>query len=222
MERLNIVETRLTELLSQHPEVEIDGRESLANRLLSYLELIEHWTKTIDLVANASFEVLFERHISDSLIAAFLLIQEKALKKDGHVIDVGTGAGLPGIVFAILMPKLKVSLCEPRDKRVIFLKEAVRTLKLENTRVYLSDMEALIQKNLDPATLTIARALGRDEEFLAFSDATLEQSGTASLMVGYTWLAPASVPEALKILPPLTYCLTSETKGRQVVCYQKL
>ena len=91
-----------------------------------YCELVRKWSDRIDLVAEGDLRRFRSRHVDDSLRALPLL---ESLPP-GPVVDVGAGAGLPGIPLAIACPGRLVRLIEPRLKRAAFLEEVVRELDL--------------------------------------------------------------------------------------------
>jgi len=91
------------------------------DRLQVYVELLLHWHRRIDLIAPSTIPTLWTRHIADSL--QLLRFAAGA----GDWVDIGSGAGLPGLVVAIAAPKaLEVWLVEPNQKRCAFLREAAR------------------------------------------------------------------------------------------------
>lgn len=93
-----------------------------------YLDLLEKWNKVYNLTAIRERDAMEKLHILDSL-AVFKFIQGT------RIIDVGTGAGLPGVVLAIVNPKLKVTLLDSNGKKTRFLQEVQRVLGLENINV---------------------------------------------------------------------------------------
>ena len=150
-----------------------------------YLDLLIKWNSKIDLVSPGSRELLVQRHIQDSY-AAFLLI-ERELKDYSSCLDVGSGAGLPGIVFAILKPEAKFFLCEPREKRQIFLRQALESLSLANVELLHSRLED-VTGSYD---LVCSRALGMQEQFLSLSSELLSKNGSICRLLGPSWQGEA-------------------------------
>lgn len=93
-------------------------------RLVCYAGLLERWSERHNLVCFSSREELVERHILDSLAAAPLL------EGSGRLLDIGSGAGLPGVPLLAVRPLWSGVLLEPRQKRWAFLRTAVRELQL--------------------------------------------------------------------------------------------
>lgn len=90
----------------------------------AYLGLLEAWNRRINLVSAKDRGTIVRRHIVDSLAPAEALA--KAVEADAEVVDIGSGAGLPGVPLAIVLPGLRFSLLEPRRKRASFLRAAAR------------------------------------------------------------------------------------------------
>jgi 16S rRNA (guanine527-N7)-methyltransferase len=101
-------------------------------------ELIK-WNRKMNLVSRADEERIVERHVLDSLC---LLSVERRLSGK-KIIDLGSGAGFPGLVLAMWEPEAQFLLVESRSKRVAFLKAARRTLGLKNVEALHSRLEEL-------------------------------------------------------------------------------
>lgn len=125
--------------------------------LAAFEDLLRNRAVRLGLVAARDAPRLRERHLLDCLRAA-LTVEEG----DGHAYDLGSGAGLPGIVLAIACPGLHVTLVESRRRRVAFLELAVRDLGLANAEVDGRRAEVLAAEApgaAPPADLCLARAL---------------------------------------------------------------
>lgn len=113
-------------------------RETMA-KLSAYAELLLKWNATINLVGKTTEADLWTRHIWDSYQLLPLVPRETST-----LVDLGCGAGLPGIILAIARPELAVTLVERDARKCSFLREAVRSLELGQVRVLAQDV-----KNLD-------------------------------------------------------------------------
>lgn len=103
-------------------------------RLISLIELLQKWNKTYNLTAIRQPEEMLIKHIFDSLVVGDFLEGE-------NFIDVGTGAGFPGLPLAIAYPEKKFTLLDSLGKRIQFIRNAVRELNLKNVTPVLSRVE---------------------------------------------------------------------------------
>jgi len=156
----------------------------MAGKVIVFLDLLNRWNTKVDLVAPAPPRVLLERHFADSWAAWFLISACAPLSPDCAFVDIGSGAGLPGAVFALLEPERLIFLCEPREKRVLFLKELRRELGARNIEIIKKRMEDLKPEEVPGAKLTVSRALGNEELFLGHSRRLVLASGFAVQMCG--------------------------------------
>jgi len=97
--------------------------------LLGYLELLAKWNKTYNFTAVRSPELMVDRHLLDSLSVAVHL-------KGERFVDIGSGAGLPGIPLAIVFPKLHFDLIDSLGKRTRFLFQVKMALGLDNIEIH--------------------------------------------------------------------------------------
>jgi len=127
-----------------------------SSRLEGYCLLLQKWSRTMRLVGNSATDSLV-LHILDSLAATRLPLPEVPL------VDIGSGAGFPGLPLAVLNPDRQVILVESRLRRAAFLKEAVREMKLKNVRVYPERFEEV---DVPLGALALARAVAPPERLL--------------------------------------------------------
>lgn len=117
------------EFIDKLKENDIVLDETQIEQFRTYAEFLVEYNEKINLTAITKIEEIYEKHFYDSLISSF----GKELK--GTLVDVGTGAGFPGVVLKIVYKDLKVILVEPLKKRCAFLNELIDKLKLENIEV---------------------------------------------------------------------------------------
>ena len=106
--------------------------------LITYMELLKEWSGTYNLVAPGERNFLLARHILDSLSIASWI-------QPGSLLDVGTGAGLPGLPLAIVKSEMEVTLIDSTGKKIRFLRHVGRTLKLGNSHPLHQRVEELDQ-----------------------------------------------------------------------------
>ena len=106
-------------------ELDISATDKQINLWVEYLHLLEKWNKVYNMTSIKKFDDMLGKHLFDSLSVA------KYIRGDSTV-DVGTGGGLPGVVLAILYPEHKFTLVDSVGKKIMFLKNVKRILKLEN------------------------------------------------------------------------------------------
>src|SRR5450432_2851718 len=110
----------------------------LLDKLQAYLDLLLRWNARINLTAVRDPEQIVTRHFGESLFAARILRDDGAFPSGSPIslADVGSGAGFPGIPIKLFAPEIHLTLIESQNKKSTFLKEAIRTLQLENAEVY--------------------------------------------------------------------------------------
>ena len=109
-------------------ELQIDLESKQIEELLIYYEMLVEWNQKINLTAITAYDEVLKKHFIDSLslVKAFDVKNSNA-----KVIDMGTGAGFPGLVLKIAFPKLQVTLFDSLNKRIIFLNEVIQKLELQ-------------------------------------------------------------------------------------------
>jgi 16S rRNA (guanine527-N7)-methyltransferase len=149
-----------------------------ADRIDGYVALLEKWTRRINLIASGDLANIRERHIRDGLqVAAALCPSDRALT------DLGTGAGLPGIVVAIARPDLHVTLIEADARKASFLRAARRELGLE-VNIIGQRIETASPVGSDVVT---ARALAPLPKLLGLVARHVSPTGRAVLLKGGAW-----------------------------------
>ena len=119
-EKLNKIEERIRSL-------DLDISAVQVRQFYDYYELLVKWNQFMNLTAITDFEDVVQKHFVDSLS----ITGEKKLQDVDNLIDVGTGAGFPGIPLKIMFPELKITLLDSLRKRVDFLNEVIDRLHLK-------------------------------------------------------------------------------------------
>jgi 16S rRNA (guanine527-N7)-methyltransferase len=188
-------------------------------RLLRFLDILEDWSVRCRLVGTRDRPRLITHHIADSLAAA------AALRSCQCVMDVGTGAGLPGIPLAIALPATAFTLVDSRRLAVSFLGEVVRTLGLENARVVHERVQDLVAGSEAAYDATISRAWASLGDFLEVSGGALNHRGIAVAMKGPRWNEEISAlgsgtPMGFRLVKNLPYHLPG-TKTRVLLVFER-
>ena len=149
-------------------------------RFSLYIEELQRWSKIANLVSQTDTQTVIRKHILDSL-AIFPLIP-----RESRVLDLGSGAGFPGLILAILGPSLDITLVEARRKRASFLKAVIRKTTLTNVRVYEGRAEKLVETVSFQGTfnVVVTRATWDLSEFLRLAAPCLREGGLALAMKG--------------------------------------
>ncbi len=166
-------ETAVRELLAPF-EVKLDS--SQLRQLLTYLELLLRWNSRINLTAVRDPAACVTRHFGESLIVRGYLELSRRL------LDIGSGAGFPGLALKIVFPNLAVTLLEPIAKKRAFLKEVTRACGFDNVEARAERLEefaaAVGNPGFDTAT---ARAVGHLDKLAPLAAACLKPAGNLLL-----------------------------------------
>ncbi len=127
---------------------------------LYYRELIE-WNKKMNLTAITDYSSVQVKHFLDSLTVTLAFPQEEMERPDFDIIDIGTGAGFPGVPLKILMPQPRLVLIEPTAKKTAFLRHIINRLELENIEILNSRAEeaAHLSPYREQFALVLSRAV---------------------------------------------------------------
>ena len=163
--------------------------EAQIEHFITYLSELKRWNRKANLVGFRTDEAVVRHGILESLT----LLKAFEVKPNLRLIDVGTGAGLPGIPLKIAAPDLEVTLVEAMRKKVSFLRQVCRLLQLRGISVMQARAESL---HRDPAhreayDLVTARAVTRLPETVALCTPFMNRGGRLVLPVGLRWLREA-------------------------------
>ncbi|MGA7804213.1 16S rRNA (guanine(527)-N(7))-methyltransferase RsmG [Bradyrhizobium sp.] len=149
-------------------------------RLDRYIDLLGEWQAKTNLVAPSTLPQLWTRHVADSL-------QLLALAPSAKVwIDLGSGAGFPGIVLACALagsPGATVHLVERNTKKAAFLREAIRVTAAPGV-VHLSAIEDIVDSHDGPVDCVTARALAPLHQLVAFAEPLVRKGAKALFLKG--------------------------------------
>jgi 16S rRNA (guanine527-N7)-methyltransferase len=149
--------------------------EATISQLLRYLQLLQKWNQVYNLTAVRDLDGMVHQHLLDSLSVLPWMIGER-------VIDVGSGAGFPGIPVALVRPQLAVTLLDSAEKKTAFLQQAVAELGLRNADVVRSRAEDWQPpKRYDVA---VSRAFAELGEFVSLARHLVRHGGRLVAMKG--------------------------------------
>ena len=171
--------------------------EQQVDQLLGFIKLIEKWNKAYNLTAIRGREDMVRLHLLDSLaIAPFI--------EGKRVIDIGTGAGLPGIPLAICLPETEFTLLDSNAKKTRFVKQVILELKLKNVNVFHHRVEHYQPEQ--PFNTVITRAFASLSDIVKLTAHLVDKDGVLLAMKGQnpeaelaqvtakTTLIPVNVP----------------------------
>ena len=117
-----------TEIKTRLEQNGIPFASDLPDKLGMYLALLKEWNSRMDLTAVTDDEETVDKHFIDSLI----VLKTELISRDVKLIDVGTGAGFPGMVLAMACPEMKVTLLDSQQKRLSFLQAVAEKTEVKN------------------------------------------------------------------------------------------
>jgi len=147
-------------------------------RFARYLEELQHWNCTVRLVSRAEAQQVLWLHFLDSLALVCLL------EGEGPLLDVGSGAGFPGIPVKLARPEMEVHLVEARRRKANFLRHMVRALSLEGVWVH----QGRVGRGgleLGGFPLVVARAVAEPLVWLQLAQGLVARDGSLFLMLGH-------------------------------------
>jgi 16S rRNA (guanine527-N7)-methyltransferase len=152
---------------------------TVTGRIGEFVRLLVEWNARVNLTgARSALDVVGE-HVVDAFAMA------RMVQSGSSVVDVGSGGGLPGLAFAILRPDARVTLVEPRAKRVAFLRTVLRELRLANAEVFHGRVEALGRAGFEVAA---SRATFPPDEWLTIGLNLVRPGGMVLVFAGDAWL----------------------------------
>lgn len=168
----------------------------------TYIDLLLKWNARMNLTAVRVPEEMVTRHFGESLFAAQLLFP--CPPSGGSVVDVGSGAGFPGLPLKIWNPGIHLTLIESNQKKATFLGEVARALTLTDVNVFCGRVEQYDGERADVVTL---RAVERFETVLPLAASLVGSTARIALLIsegqvstaqdlapGFEWGSPSSIP----------------------------
>lgn len=152
-------------------------------RLLSYLDSIGKWNRVYNLTAVREPQAMLTHHLLDSL-AVVPALRRHTDGRPARVLDVGAGAGLPGVVIAICCPEIAVTCVDAVAKKAVFVQQVAAALGLGHLRGLHARVETLPQRGVGPFDVITSRAFATLSDFVELTRPVLAESGVWMALKG--------------------------------------
>ena len=155
--------------------------------LEKFVTILDKWSEKINLISRQDWQAIWLRHVIDcaQLHTHIESFQNNTDKPSLHIGDIGTGAGFPGIILAIIDKKNKYTLIEKNKKKCNFLKYVCGFLKLDHVTICADNIEKTPSLNVDILT---SRALASLDKLLFFADLHLDRKGICLFLKGKNYI----------------------------------
>lgn len=195
-------------------ELRVSLGDAQLSQLLDYLQLLSKWNGVYNLTAVRDPSQMVTQHLLDSLAAV------PAFDGAQHVLDVGAGGGLPGIVLAIAKPALSVALIDTVHKKTAFLTQVKAELGLDNVAVHTGRVEQL--KAPRPFDVITSRAFAELKDFITWSAHLLAPGGRFLALKGvHPAEEIARLPQGWKVVSVLPLHVPGLDAERHIVQIQR-
>ncbi len=164
--------TPISELIQSLPK-DFKLNSAQLDLFKAYIELLLKWNGKVRLISTADESRIVKRHIIESLVVASL----NRISPNSAVLDLGAGAGLPGIPLKIADPTLRLTLLDSRRMKALFLEEAVRSLNLSETQVVHDRAEKIAEKFAGKFDRVVVRAVSSLYNLWQWSSPVLKNGG---------------------------------------------
>ena len=191
-----------TEIRDELRPYDFSPSDEQCGKIRRYIELLLQWNRSISLTSITAPREMVGRHFGESIfLSKFAPVQKCRL------VDIGTGAGFPGLALKIAEPSIRVLLIESNRKKCVFLSEVVRALGLSDVEINVQRFEMIRPEEVKASVIT-SRAVGGFKELLHWSALALARRGHVALWLGaedstrvstypgWIWQPPAKLPES--------------------------
>ena len=202
-----------TELAALLQPFDLRLADSQIAQLQTYLEVLLRWNAKINLTAIRRPEECVTRHFGESLFLA------RWVHLEGRLLDIGSGAGFPGLALKIPFPDLAVTLLEPTTKKRAFLKEVARACEFRDVEVCGKRLEEFADDARPSFDNASSRAVGHFETLLSLTARCLKPGGRL-----YLWLSRdqgsqlGAATDCLRWGPPIPLPLARQGEIWQATC----
>ncbi len=196
---INISDRQIREVLTLYA---ISPSEGQIAQIREYIQLLLRWKRSVSLTSITNPFEIAGRHFGESMYGSKILPVENC-----RLVDIGTGAGFPGLALKILSPAIQVILIESNKKKCAFLSEVVRNLNLSDVEVRADRFEEIRPDTIE-ANIITSRAVGEFKQLLRWSAHGLAKRGHLMLWLGaedstrvastpgWNWQPAARIPDS--------------------------
>ena len=186
-----------------------------------YMQLLLEWNKKINLTAITDENEIILKHFVDSLTVL------KYINEKDNIIDVGTGAGFPGIPIAIMMPNVKITLLDSLNKRINYLNEIIKELNLKDIETVCSRSEDYTKIHREEYDIVVSRAVA---QLRILSEITFASVKTNGFLIAMKGNIDKELEESLDIIDKLNgkvveinkFNLPKEESVRNIIKIEKI
>ncbi len=205
----------ISKYLGSISSLDVDISEEQIEKICIYILTLSKWTKKTNLIGISTPEQIFEELIVDSIHLAELFFKDNRSSSQSF-LDIGAGAGIPGIAFRILYPHGEYLMVEPRKKRNVFVNLMINTLKLKKTTLFPYRIEELSETH--QFDICLSRAFCPWRKFLNICRPYLKEKGHVIVFSNSPWQED-NLPEDFKFLKQHPYI--SVNKKRYLWVFSK-
>ena len=182
------------ELKSKSEQININLENEQIKKFYEYMNLLIEWNEKFNLTAIVEPKEIILKHFIDSLTI------EKYINEGDKVIDVGTGAGFPGIPLSIYKPKINITLLDSLNKRIIFLQEVIEKLEMKNIEAVHGRAEEFAKNKREMFDIATSRAVAPLNILLEYLLPFVKIGGTCLCMKGSNIDEVDDAKNALEVL----------------------
>ena len=143
------------EIEEKSSKIDINLDNEICNKLYNYMNLLLEWNEKINLTAITDEKEIILKHFIDSFTI------NKFINSGDRMLDIGTGAGFPGLPIKIIRPEVDVFLMDSLNKRIIFLQTVINELELKNIQAIHGRAEEFVSKEREAYDIVTSRAVAR-------------------------------------------------------------
>ena len=182
--------------------------EEKLNKLENYYNSLINYNNTTNLTTITEKEDVYLKHFYDSLT----IVKAYDFTKDISVLDIGSGAGFPGLVLKIIFPNIKLTLLDSNNKKTTFLEQVSNSLNLEDVLVINKRAEDYIKEKRESFDIVTSRAVAKTRILCEIGLPFLKDGGVLIMMKGSDDVTASEINDAKATVEVLNSKVTSVTK----------